>query len=211
MKFFKMLSSILLVLTLIFVSTGTTLSAQELQNKNLKITAENCNVIVAFSKDGQYRYDFNGRKFNLTTTSNNSTFEIKFSKIDDSTVCWEDNITIYIPNQEYNLVTGNIEKGSLKLSSINSDIIVTNNNGAAIVELPTNYAKTLNYTSLKGSGSLQLKDNTNFTINHNSKSSAVSVPQSWPILRNGNFNYSSGNGSAKINIDLKNSSFSFNK
>lgn len=180
---------------------------------NLKITADNANVDVQLASNGQYSYDYDSSKFTVTTATNGSTFEIKVTAKPGATIGWNDGVTVYIPNQTYTLITGVSEKGGLNLPAVNANITVTNNSGAVSVRLPSNYSKTVNYTGVSASGSLAMNSNTNFAINAKFSTCAVSVPGGWPAYSNGSssYSYTSGSGTAKINIDLTNCSFSFSK
>lgn len=212
-KKIKILISLLLICVFIMFSAVDNINATEKPADNLKITVENCNVYVAFSTNEQYSYDFDSSKFKITTTTKDSTFEIHISKVTDAEVNWNDNITIYIPNKAYNLMTATSQKGGLSLPPVDANIILTSDSGAVAINLPPNYTKTVDYTGVKSSGSLNLSGITNFDINAKLNTSAVSTPKAWPSLKNGNssYNHLSGNGAAKININLTNCSFSFNE
>ena len=215
MKKVKMLVSLLL--TCIMALGGTVMAnaaeaevANTLAGSNLKITANNANVDVQLSGNGQYSYNYDSSKFTVSTATNEATFEITVSANQGAVIGFEDRVTVYIPDQAYALITGVSEKGGLNLPEINANINVTNNEGAASVRLPSDYSKTVNYTGVSGAGSLVMNYNTDFVVNVKYSNSAVSGLNNWPMFgSNGDYNYTSGNGAAKINVDLSKCAFSF--
>lgn len=177
---------------------------------NLKITADNANVDVQLASNGQYSYDYDSSKFTVTTTTNESTFEITFSANLGAVIGFEDRVIVYIPDQTYELITGVCEKGGLYLPAVNANITVINNAGAASVRLPSDYSKTVNYTGVSGAGSLVMNYNTDYTVNVKYSDSAISGLKDWPMFGSGgDYNYTSGNETAKIKIDLEKCAFSF--
>ena len=119
---------------------------------------------------------------------------------------------ICIPAQTYDLITGVSEKGGLKLSGLNTDIDVTNNTGSVMIDLPSDYDRTLNYTGASASGAVILNGNADFSVSAKFTSCSVTVPDTWPVCGNGSseYSYTSGSGIAKVNIELTNASFSLN-
>ena len=73
----------------------------------LKITAEGVPVEVRLASDGQYCYEYDKDKYIVTTTINGSAFEIKVAEMKSGVDTGEEsNVTVYIPNQSYTLITG---------------------------------------------------------------------------------------------------------
>ena len=142
--------------------------------------------------------------------TNGAAFEIKVTGKPDAAFRWEDRVMIYIPAQTYDLITGVSEKGGLKLSSLNTDMDVINNAGSVMVNLPSDYDRTLNYTGASASGAVILNGNADFAVSAKFTSCAVTVPDSWPVCGNGSseYSYTSGSGTAKVNLELTNSAFS---
>lgn len=180
------------------------------EGNKLKITADHANVDVQFASDGQYSFDYDSSKFTVTAATDESTFEIIVSADLEAIIGFEDRVTVYIPDQTYDLITGISEKGGLHLPEIDADITITNNAGAASVRLPSDYCKTLNYTGISGAGSLVMNNNTDFSVNVSYSVSAVSGLRSWPMFGgSGDYIYRSGDGTAKINVALTKCAFSF--
>lgn len=179
---------------------------------NLKITAEGVPVEVRLTGDGQYSYEYNKDVYAVMTTTNGSTFEIKVTDIRPEVHSGDQtNVVVYIPNQSYTLITGVSEGSSLILPAINANITVTSNASSVIITLPPDYNKTLNYTGNASSCSLFMSDNNDFAVSAKISTSAVSVPSNWPAydMLSSNYNYTGGNGTAKINIDVTSGSFIF--
>lgn len=188
--------------------TGTNQPGETVSD--LKITAENVPVEVRLTSNGQYRYEYNKDEYTVTTTTNGSTFEIKVTDITPE-IDSGNNVVVYIPNQSYTLITGISEGSSLILPAINVNITVTSNASSVIITLPSDYNKTLNYMGNVSSCSLSMSAINDFAVSAKISTSSVSVPSSWPAydMLNSNYNYTGGNGAAKINIDVTNSSFIF--
>lgn len=177
---------------------------------DLKITAEGVPVEVRLASDGQYGYEYDKDEYAVTTTTNGLTFEIKVTDIrpemDSGT-----NVVVYIPDQSYALITGVSEGSSLILPAINVNITVISNASSVIINLPSDYNKELNYTGNASSCSLSMSNINDFAVSAKISTSAISVPNGWPVydMLSPNYNYTGGNGTAKINIDVTSSSFIF--
>lgn len=178
---------------------------------DLKIIAEGVPVEVRLARDGQYNYEYNKDEYTVTTTANGSTFEIKVTDIKSGTNIGDENVIIYIPNQSYTLITGVSEGSSLILPAINANITVTSNASSVMFSLPSDYDKTLNFTGNASPCSLSMSGINDFAVSAKITTSTVSVPNSWPVydMLSSNYHYTSGNGTAKINIDVTSSSFIF--
>lgn len=177
---------------------------------DLKITTEGVPVEVRLASDGQYGYEYDKNEYAVTTTTNGSTFEIKVTDIrpemDSGT-----NVVVYILNQSYTLITGVSEGSSLILPAINANITVTSNASSVTLSLPSDYNKMLNFTGNASSCSLSMSNINDFAVSAKISTSAVSVPSGWPVydMLSSNYNYTGGNGAAKIHIDVTSSSFVF--
>lgn len=103
------------------------------------------------------------------------------------------------------------EGSSLILPAINANIAVTSNAGSVTISLPSDYNKTLNYTGNASSCSLSMKGINDFSIDAKISTSTVQAPSDWPAydMLSLDYSYTSGNGAAKINIDVTSSSFMF--
>ncbi len=180
---------------------------------NLKITAEGAPVEVRLASDGQYSYEYDKDKYTVTTTMNGSTFEIKAVEMESGANMGEQsNVIIRIPNQDYTQITGVAEGGSLILPAINANIIVTSNAGSVVLSLPSDYNKTLNYTGNASACSLSMNGIYDFAVRAKISASSVQTLSDWPVygMLCSDYSYTSGEGTAKINMDITGSSFTFN-
>lgn len=180
---------------------------------DLKIIAEGAPVEVRLASDGQYSYEYDKKNYTVTTAANGSTFEIKVTEIkSEADIEEQSNVIVYIPNQSYALITGVSEGSSLILPAINANITVTSNASSVVVSLPFDYDKTINYTGNGSSCTLSMSAIKDFAFNAKISTSAVLVPSDWPAydMLSSNYSYSSGKGTAKININVTSSSFTFN-
>lgn len=179
---------------------------------NLQITAEGVPVEVRLASDGQYSYEYDKKNCTITTTANGSTFEIKVTGIKSGADIGEQsNVIVYIPNQSYTLITGISEGSSLILPAINANITVTGNASSVVVSLPSDYDKVISYTGNGSSCTMSMGDIKDFTVSAKVSTSTIWVPSDWPAydMLSSSYKYSSGNGTAKINIDVTSSSFAF--
>lgn len=177
---------------------------------DLRIIAEGVPVEVRLASDGQYSYEYDENEYAVTTAADGSAFEIKVTDISPG-VDSGTNVVVYIPDQSYTLITGVSEGSSLILPAINANITVTGNASSVMLSLPSDYNKTLNYTGNASSCSLSMGGVNDFAVSAKISTSAVLVPSGWPaydMLRS-EYSYTSGNGTAKINIDVTSSSFTF--
>lgn len=180
----------------------------------IKITANKCNIRVENSDDDKLHYDYNKDKFNVETNEEDGILnidisiknpDIKGSKITDIFAI------IKIPNKDYNSITmiGNEAGIGFLAKDINSDLEMTISTGSGGIYIGKNFDKTVNMSSINGSGSIMFeKGTTNYTINLEHEGSGISSilhdfqPYPSPV------EYISGNGKAKINIYSKDCSFS---
>lgn len=178
---------------------------------DLKITAEGVPVEVHLASDGQYRYEYDKGEYDVTTTTNGSTFEIKVTDIRPGADVGDENVIIYIPDQSYGLITVVSEGSSLILPAINANITARSNASSVLLSLPSDYDKTLNFTGNASSCTLSMSGIDDFAVSAKISTSAVTVLNGWPVydMLSSNYTYTGGDGTAKINLDITSSSFVF--
>lgn len=88
---------------------------------------------------------------------------------------------------------------------------MTSNASSVVLSLPSDYDKTLNYTGNASSCSLSMGDIQDVAVTAKISTSSVSVPNGWPAydMLSSDYSYTSGDGTAKINIDITSGSFVF--
>ncbi|MDE6616984.1 MAG: hypothetical protein K2K35_10485, partial [Lachnospiraceae bacterium] len=178
----------------------------------LKIIAEGVPVEVRLASDGQYSYKYNKDEYAVMTTTNGLVFEIKVTSIRPWTGGGnQTNVIICIPDQSYTLITCILAGSTLILPEINVNITISSKASTVVSSLPSDYNKTLNYTGNASSCLLSMNEIKDFAIKAKIFTSSVLLQSSWPEydMRSPSYNYTSGNGTAKINIDIKGSSFIF--
>lgn len=185
----------------------------------LSLSVSDCNIVVEFSADGQYRYEYDPAKFTVEQTTTKSTAAIaitpkskenaKQAYMDENQNLIFDVVRVYIPKQSYETVNIFNERAGIRLPELYANINYTDNAGAVTIPLPDNFDKTLNFSSVKGAGTLVMKENlTDFIVSTTSKDSVLSLPKHFPPHTSGApYRYQQGNGNAEINIDLQNCAF----
>ena len=177
---------------------------------DLKITAEGVPVEVRLASNGQYRYEYGKDEYAVAASAIGSAFEIKVTDIEPETGGGT-SVIVYIPDQSYALVTVDSEGSSLMLPAINANITVTSNASSVVLSLPADYNKALNFTGNASFCSLSMSNVNDYAVSAEISTSAVSAPNDWPAcdVLSSNYNYTTGNGTAKIQIDITSSSFIF--
>lgn len=119
-------------------------------------------------------------------------------------------VEIYIPDKEYEDVTGIVKKGGLSLSSVNADITIKNNAGAAALSLPSNFHKKVRYTGKNGSGSIVMDGDSDFMIDVEIEKSAMSTFWGGDSAGEAVYQYQQGGrkNRAKIQLKLRGCAFS---
>ena len=176
----------------------------------LSITATGVPVEVRLADDGQYSYEYDENEYAVTTAADGSDFEIKITDIRPETDNGT-NVVIYIPNQSNTHITGIFEGSSFVLPAINANITVTSNASSGMLSLPSDYNHTFNYTGDASSCSLSMGGIQDFAVSAEISTSAVQVPDGWPAydMLGSSYSYTSGSGTAKLNLDITSSSFVF--
>ncbi|MNI56446.1 hypothetical protein D3C73_1114460 [compost metagenome] len=120
-----------------------------------------------------------------------------------------DMINIYIPDKSYNNITVDDNASGVSLPELNANLHLTNNNGSMSIQIPESFNKVIDFVHTNGSGSVSIDAKAkNYALNITSKDSSVSTSPGLPAFINGKpWGYKNGNGAAKININVKKSSF----
>lgn len=187
----------------------TSLAATDKVNvENIRLQAENCNVILDISTDGKFQYDYDETVFEITSRTDESTVSIT-AKLKAKAQLM-DTITIHIPDQEYKSITVDSKVAGVTIPTLNTNINVTSDKGAIGIKIPKSFNKTINYKATNSSGRISFnKDTINYTLKMTLQNSSIGLASYFPSYKvgNKNYEYKNGNGNAKINIDVKDSSF----
>ena len=166
---------------------------------DLKITAEGVPVEVRLASDGQCSYEYDKDEYAVTTATNGSTFEIKVTDITPE-IDSGGNVVVYIPDQSYTLITGVSTGSSLVLPAINANLTVTSNASSVVLNLPSDYDKTLSFTGNASSCTLSMSGIDDFAVSAKISTSTVAVPNGWPVydMLSSNYYYASGDGTEEM-------------
>ncbi len=79
------------------------------------------------------------------------------------------------------------------------------------MDIPSGYNKDLNFTGNASFCSLSMSNISDFAVSAKISTSSFAVPNGWSVydMLNSNYNYTVGNGTAKINIDITGGSLIF--
>lgn len=197
------------IITCIMLVGGITMSVSA-AGENLEISATDCNVTVALSEDGKYSYDYDTSKFAVTKTELGSTTKIMINQIAGASISWQDRVYVNVPNREYEQVTVISNSSGITIPTLNVNYNITSNSGAISLTLPKNYTKIVNFNSVSGSGGIRLDPNaTDYLVSMKINTCSIALPKDFPAYKPGNsaYTYQNGLGTAKINIDIQNCSF----
>lgn len=187
--------------------------------ENIKLTVTDCNVYVkTLSKNvvnsdtdnNGFKYEIDESIYTLTISQDNETLNIELKPTGRRNENQTAMPVIYIPEKEYNNITVTGNRAGISLPPVNADFIVTNSDGATSMSVSKQFNKTIDFSNISGSGSLIISPAAdNYTLNMKAAESAVSVPPEMPdYLFEPGYEYVKGDGSAKINLEIKESSFS---
>ncbi|QHI71045.1 M56 family metallopeptidase [Aminipila terrae] len=183
---------------------------------DIVINADNCNIIVLQSTGKDFKYEYDKSLYNVSSKQQDDIFTINaksLSKVanDSEGYTQDKRIRIYVPDYVYEniKIVGNY--AGISVLPIDANIDLVNKNGAAGVYLGKGFSKKLNYYSSEGAGSIRLEEGmTDYSLKAKiSSSSFAPGDDMWTYNHTRSYNYTSGNGSAVISLDIKKSSFSF--
>lgn len=180
---------------------------------SLEITVNDVNAAIAFSEDGKYHFEYDSSRFTVDTTESAYTTRIQIGRKTAGRQNFEDRVKVYIPDMPYASIKGVAENGAFNIPSVNADITVINHSGAVSVELPCDFSKTVTYTADSSACTIGLNGITDVTVNASISDCAVSLPDGWPgfSFRETEYRHTSGNGTAKINLDAEDCAVSIKK
>ena len=180
---------------------------------SLEITANDVNVVIAFSEDGKFHFEYDNSKFTVDTTQTDHTTRIQIGRKTADKLHLEDRVEVCIPDIPYAFLKGVSENGAFNIPAVNADITVINHSGAVSVELPSDFSKAVTYTADSGACTIGLNGNTDVTVNASISDSAVSLPDGWPAFnyRRTEYSHTSGSGTAKINFEARDCAVSIKK
>ncbi|MCE3201095.1 M56 family metallopeptidase [Paenibacillus sonchi] len=208
------LLSILFLCSFTFVGAYASSPSETQKVKNIQLHVDDANVKVKFSENGQFRYEYDKAMHRITSKVTGSNMEIKVEQLKAPQGAsipegLTDMINIYIPDKSYNNITVDDNASGVSLPELNANLHLTNNNGSMSIQIPESFNKVIDFAHTNGSGSVSIDAKAkNYAVNVTAKDSSVSTSPGLPAFTNGKpWRYKNGNGAAKININVKKSSF----
>lgn len=208
-KFCAVLAFFVIIAT---ITTPQVFAAVSSENgiTNLTLTAENCNIILEISPDGQFHYDYDAAVFDLSAVDTGSSVGISVNKKAGVGKVWPIKfITIKIPNLPYSQMDFTMNNVGVSIPAMNVDMNVNAKNSAVSVSIPVGFNKTLIYNSSEGSDSIKLQSEvTDIKFTLDATKSAVSTPDDWPCYNNEQpYLYQVGDAVGNINANIDGCAF----
>lgn len=202
----------------------------------LTLDAENCNIRLSLSADGQFHYEYDDDTFLLATTEKDAEKTITVRKNggdtapletagragtavrsttkDEDSGGWRTEfVSIQIPQNAYEQLQFNLKEAGIGVPAINCDINIEAQQSAVSAAVPKGFDKTLSYHGTECSGSISLQSGvTDVTVAMQSPDSAVAVPDGWPrFIPSQPYTYQLGRAAGQIRINLSGCAFSLSK
>lgn len=177
---------------------------------NLTLEGTDCNIVLKFSEDGQFHYDYDVDTFDFETKGEGSTKTIIVSKkAGIGNVFPVKFVTIQIPSSAYEQVNCILENVGVNVPAMNCNISVTAIDSSVTANIPANFSKTLYYHSTEGSGTIKLPEAvSNIKVKLDAVDSSVSIPSEWPDFKNGqSYTHQIGKDVGNILVNLNGCSF----
>lgn len=177
---------------------------------DLTLTAENCNIILELSPDGQFHYDYDAAVFDLSAVDTGSSMGISVNKKAGIGKVWPIKfITIQIPSLPYNQVDFTLKNVGISIPAMNVNINVNANKSAVSINIPVSFNKTLIYNSSEGSDSIKLQSEvTDIKFTLDATKSSVGTPEDWPRYNNEQpYLYQVGDAVGNINANIDECAF----
>lgn len=175
----------------------------------ISFNCENCNITVQKSENNIFQYDYNDELFELTVNTEENELKITAKGKENAEISLCEKITISIPNNlTYKKIDVQNDNAGIGLCEVNAEINIVSNQGATKIYVSKELKHNISYTGDESSCKVILSDETdNYSFNLCQENSAVSIPFSDYDSMSSDYTYVKGDGSAQININLKNSAF----
>ena len=206
-KMKKLFSGILSGILMVTMLSSTAFAAETPSVDNIIFDVKSCNVTIEESTNDAFSYDYDSAKFDVNTSTKDSTMTIEVAHIEGVATELLDRVIIYIPNKEYDLITVNGDAAGVGLPKINANYDVNAINSAIRADIFEGYNKTMDINLETSSSSIDfLKGSKDFTLTIDptfSSSCVVEFPNFTPMKK---YSYTDGTGVAKINMTASMSS-----
>ena len=226
--FYKKKSKLMIAMTialtgfLCFSSTVCRANAKdsETQTKenapyDIVIHAKKCNIIVLQSTDKDFKYEYDKSLYKISSKQKDDLFKINVKSLskeanDSEEYTQDKRIRIYVPAYVYKKIKIVGNYAGISVLPIDANIDLVNKNGAASVFLEKGFCKKLNYSSNAGSGCIRIEEGmTDYSLKAKISDSSFAPGDGMPGYKyTPSYKYTSGNGTAAINLNIKKSAFS---
>lgn len=204
------------IITGLLVIAATSTSLVPCYGKNtdtdeVSIKANNCSsVAIKKSDNNKLKFDYDKNYFKISTDKsekNKLTINIEQTKND-----FKKRATIYLPDKEYSNVYAQLDASGMSFEDIDYPLNVDAKTLSAVsFEITEDFSTNINLSGEKGAYSVKFSSSLpeNFKFVLNSTSCPISLPDEWNYKPfSPYFEYSQGDGSALINLNIKDSPLS---
>lgn len=175
--------------------------------KELKFTVRSAPVRVEMSKDDAFHFEYDSDAVTVTQTSDETTAEITVTGKPGFKRESHGSVRVCIPDLVYEAVTGTVDSGVFHIAIPNADLHFACHSGVFELMLPPCFTKTIQFTGHSTTVKFDMNGNADFSFQGKMNSCVLSAPKEWPgshMVGSANHSFTIGNGTAKINMDLKN-------
>lgn|GEM_PF-3368656 len=180
-------------------------------HKNISLDISNCNISIEKSNDTQFHFDYNRDIFEVTSKDMNGTISISAKLKSGASAQLFDFVTIYIPDVNYGTVTVKGIKAGIGLIDFNANINIDVDSSSVGCYIPQGFTKNITFKAVKSSGKIVFNSLAkDYTLHITKSNCSVSADSYFPKIDSSatNYNYVNGKGTARINVDIKDSAFS---
>jgi hypothetical protein len=179
------------------------------ENKLVTIEGTGCNYMeIKISDTNEFQYDYDPNLYVVDVSDKDGMIYIKASICKDAKPTYEEKVKIYLPaDLGFSKLKVIANEAGIGIVGMNKPMEVINNQGAIAMEVPGDISNDISYTGNNGAAEITIASQSKkggFTFCLKQKKSAVSLPLEFigysETLEK--YEYISGNGLAKINVDI---------
>lgn len=185
---------------------------------DIKINVKNSNVIILPSDDTNFKYEYDKELFQVSEQVENHSITITAHSLaetsDQPDFSQDIRIRIYIPGYAVSAMNIEGESAGISVLPFNTNINLTNYNGAASVCLDEHFNKELIFVSISGSGALYMQDEFNdYSLSASIINSLFLPREDMPGFHDDSqpHTFVSGKGTASIKLGIQDNAFAIYK
>lgn len=211
-KMIALLGGILMMGAVYYGTNLEVCASQTVQEKNLEINASKGNVDVKTTLEQEISCDYDKNKYTVDIVDEGENTLIEIAVKDNVEVIYSDRCIVYVPSN-FDNITITANKAGVYMTDINAKIDINCSYGAASIEVPAGFQKEICYVLKNGSGKITTTNISDYTITGNIATSTVSAPAAYNFKKvygkKEKCSYTSGAGTAQINVNIENSTVKF--